>query len=198
MNIAVVTGSAGLIGSEAVEFFAQKDFQIIGIDNDMRKYFFGDKASTSWNKNRLEKSFPNYQHKNIDIRDTKEIEELFRKYGTDIKLIIHTAAQPSHDWAAKEPLTDFSINANGTLNLLEGTRRFCPKAVFIFTSTNKVYGDLPNSLPLVEKETRWEIEENHPFFQGIAESMSIDFSKHSLFLLYLIKYVLERKRVLLY
>lgn len=181
MNIALITGSAGLIGSEAVEFFAQKDFQIVGIDNDMRKYFFGEEASTLWNKKRLEESLPNYQHKNMDIRNVKDLEELFKGYGQDIKLIIHAAAQPSHDWAAKEPFTDFTINANGTLNLLETTRRFCPKAVFIFTSTNKVYGDLPNALPLRELETRWEIDDTHAFSDGIDEGMSIDGSKHSLF-----------------
>ena len=181
MNIALITGSAGLIGSEAAQFFSQKGFKIVGIDNNMRQYFFGPDASTKWNKERIEQNIPGYIHKGIDIRDVEKLEALFKEFSSDIKLIIHTAAQPSHDWAAKEPLTDFSVNANGTLNLLEMTRRFVPKASFIFTSTNKVYGDLPNFLPLIELETRWEIEKNNRFFQGIDETMSIDQSKHSLF-----------------
>jgi len=181
MNTALITGSAGLIGSEAVEFFSKKGFRVVGIDNDMRKYFFGKSASTEWNKKRLEKNFKNYIHKNIDIRDFKSLEKIFKEFNKDIKLVIHAAAQPSHDWAAKEPLTDFTVNANGTLNLLELTRKYCPKAVFIFTSTNKVYGDLPNLLPLKELKTRWEIDRKHPSYNGIDETMSIDASKHSLF-----------------
>jgi CDP-paratose 2-epimerase len=182
MDIAVVTGSAGLIGSEAVAFFADKFDLIIGIDNNLRQYFFGKDGSTDWNKNRLEHLFENYKHFPIDIREVTELESIFKEYGTDIKLILHTAAQPSHDWAAKEPFTDFSVNANGTLNMLEMNRLYCPDAVFIFTSTNKVYGDNPNYLPLVEKETRWEVDEDHPYFaHGIDEQMSIDHTKHSLF-----------------
>lgn len=182
MNVAIITGAAGLIGSESVAFFADKFDLIIGIDNNLRQYFFGAEASTEWNKNRLETQFDNYKHKNIDIRNFKKLETLFRKYSSDIKLIIHTAAQPSHDWAAKEPITDFTVNANGTLNMLELTRLYSEKAVFIFTSTNKVYGDNPNFLPLVEKEFRWEIDSNHPYFkEGIDENMSIDHTKHSLF-----------------
>jgi len=181
MDIAIITGSAGLIGSEATEFFIQKGFSIVGIDNDLRKYFFGKDASTLWNKERLERAYQHYHHEDIDIRNSEEVKRIFTKYSSDIKLIIHTAAQPSHDWAAQEPFTDFSVNANGTLNMLEMTRLICPDAVFIFTSTNKVYGDLPNSLPLVEKETRWELEESHPYYNGIDETMSIDASKHSLF-----------------
>ncbi len=181
MDIALITGSAGLIGSEAVEFFAQKGFKVIGIDNDMRRYFFGPEASTQWNASRLEQDVLSYVHKNIDIRNFSGLEPLFKEYTADIKLIIHTAAQPSHDWAAREPITDFTVNANGTLNLLELTRQCCPQAVFIFTSTNKVYGDLPNALPLEETETRWELSSRHPFFEGIGETMSIDQSKHSLF-----------------
>ena len=182
MSIAIVTGSAGLIGSESVEFFSAHFDTIIGIDNNMRSYFFGKKASIDWNKTRLEHQIDNYQHESIDIRNHERIDQLFQKYGSDIKLIVHTAAQPSHDWAAKEPLTDFTINANGTLNLLEATRKFSPQAVFVFTSTNKVYGDTPNRLPLVEKETRWEINEDHAYYeQGIDENMSIDQSMHSLF-----------------
>ena len=182
MNIAIITGSAGLIGSEAVNFFSDKFDIIVGIDNNLRQYFFGAEASTEWNKNRLAEKFANYEHESLDIRNFEDVKRVFQKYGTDIKLVLHTAAQPSHDWAAKEPFTDFGVNATGTLNLLEATRQFSPDAVFIFTSTNKVYGDNPNYLPLVEKETRWEIEEKHPYFaKGIDEKMSIDQTKHSLF-----------------
>jgi CDP-paratose 2-epimerase len=182
MNVALITGSAGLIGSESVVFFSDKFDLIVGVDNDMRAYFFGPEASTAWNRNRLIERFPNYRHYNADIRDTEAMERLFQEYGTDIRLVIHTAAQPSHDWAAREPFTDFTINANGTLNLLEFTRRYCPEAVFIFTSTNKVYGDNPNLLPLVELETRWEVAPDHPYYErGIDERMSLDHTTHSLF-----------------
>jgi len=182
MNIAIITGSHGLIGSESVTFFSEKMDLIIGIDNDQRAYFFGKEASTLWNKTILEEKFNNYKHYNEDIRDFNSLEKIFKEYQKDIKLIIHTAAQPSHDWAAKEPITDFTINANGTLNLLELTRQNCPEAVFIFTSTNKVYGDSPNELPLIELEKRWEIDKTHQYFKdGIDESMSIDQSKHSVF-----------------
>ena len=181
MSICLITGSAGLIGSESAKFFAEKGFDVVGIDNDMRRYFFGDDASTSWMKNNLKHTVKGYEHHAVDIRNVEDLEKIFAAKGKDIALIIHTAAQPSHDWAAKEPFTDFGINAGGTLNLLELTRRYCPDAVFIFTSTNKVYGDLPNSLPLMEKASRWEIDDKHPFHEGIDESMSIDQSKHSLF-----------------
>ena len=181
MSTVLVTGSSGLIGSESVRFFCKKGFDVIGIDNDMRAYFFGSEASTDWNKDLLIANFSNYTHHSLDIRDEEAIDRLFAEYNSDVELVIHTAAQPSHDWAAKEPKTDFSINANGTLNLLEATRQYCPNAVFIFTSTNKVYGDRSNSLPLIEIETRWEIEESHPFYHGIDETMSVDKSKHSLF-----------------
>ena len=182
MNIALITGSAGLIGSEAVKFFSDKFDAIIGIDNNLRQYFFGEEASTRWNQLRLEKEMPHYTHKNVDIREVAELEKIFEEYGRDIKLVLHTAAQPSHDWAAKEPFTDFAVNANGTLNLLEMTRLHAPDATFIFTSTNKVYGDTPNFLPLVELDKRWEIDKAHPYFErGIDEKMSIDHSKHSLF-----------------
>lgn len=182
MDICLITGSAGLIGSEAVEFFSDKFDLIIGIDNNMRQEFFGQNASTLWNQKRLQERIKNYIHHSIDIRDDKAIEKVFQEYASDIKLIIHTAAQPSHDWAVNDPYTDFSVNANGTLVLLENTRKYTPKAVFIFTSTNKVYGDTPNFLPLIELETRWEIDKTHPYYEnGIDESMSIDQSKHSLF-----------------
>jgi CDP-paratose 2-epimerase len=182
MNIALITGSAGLIGSESVEFFASKFDKIIGIDNNLRSYFFGADASTEWNRQRIETTVHNYIHHHVDIRNYVELEKIFLEYGKDIKLIVHTAAQPSHDWAAKEPLTDFSVNATGTMHMLELTRLNCPEAVFIFTSTNKVYGDSPNVLPLIEMETRWEIDQQHPYFdRGIDENMSIDNTKHSLF-----------------
>jgi CDP-paratose 2-epimerase len=182
VSIAVITGSAGLIGSEAVRHFAGKGMHVVGIDNDMRKYFFGPEASTEWMRKHLEATIANYQHFSTDIRDHAAILELFRRFGKEISLVIHTAAQPSHDWAAREPLTDFSVNATGTLNLLEATRQFCPEAPFIFTSTNKVYGDSPNTLPLVEQESRWELDKAHKFAEhGITEEQSIDQSLHSIF-----------------
>jgi CDP-paratose 2-epimerase len=182
MNIALVTGASGLIGGESVEFFAKKFDLVVGIDNDQRAYFFGKDASTAWNKNRLEQEIANYKHYDTDIRDFNAIENIFKTYGQDIKLVVHTAAQPSHDWAAKEPFTDFSINATGTLNLLEATRLHSPQAVFIFTSTNKVYGDNPNFLPLVELETRWEIDPQHAYYaNGIDEHFSLDHTTHSVF-----------------
>jgi len=180
MKTALITGSAGLIGSEAVRFFTGRDFKIVGIDNNMREYFFGKEASTHDIALSLKDTFKDkYIHCGIDIRNKKEIEAVFKEYSFD--LIIHTAAQPSHDWAAKEPFTDFEINANGTLNLLENYRKYSPSAVFIFTSTNKVYGDTPNKLPLIELDTRWELSDNHPFYEGIDETMSIDNSLHSIF-----------------
>lgn len=182
MSVIVITGAAGLIGSESVKFFCKKNFDVIGIDNDMRQYFFGKEASTKWTLKELLASYSNFKNEEIDIRNQESIENLFSKYNKDISLVIHTASQPSHDWAAREPFTDFGINANGTLNLLEATRKYSPNAVFIFTSTNKVYGDTPNMLPLDELETRWEISESHIYYKnGIDESMSIDNSKHSIF-----------------
>jgi CDP-paratose 2-epimerase len=182
MSVAIITGSAGLIGSEAVKFFSDKFDVVAGIDNNLRKYFFGEDGSNEWNQSRLREEHSNYRHHDIDIRDAGALEKLFREYNKEIGLVLHTAAQPSHDWAAKEPFTDFTVNANGTLNMLEMTRKFCPEAVFIFTSTNKVYGDTPNRLPLREMESRWEIDGSHPYYsKGIDEQMSIDHSKHSLF-----------------
>ncbi len=182
MNICIVTGSAGLIGAEAVRFFSEKGFEVVGIDNDMRKQFFGEEASTAWSRRDLESAIPSYTHHEVDIRTRRAIEALFAEYGADVKLVIHTAAQPSHDWAAKDPHTDFTVNASGTLNLLEATRKFAPRACFVFTSTNKVYGDNPNSLPLIELPSRWEIDKTHPYFEhGIDETMSTDQTKHSLF-----------------
>jgi CDP-paratose 2-epimerase len=154
----------------------------VGIDNDMRSFYFGPDASTEWNRRKLETQLgKQYSHHSIDIRDEQALAEIFKKYGKDIVLVIHTAAQPSHDWAAREPVIDFTTNANGTLYMLEATRRHCPEAVFIFTSTNKVYGDTPNRLPLKELETRWEIDESHEYNDGIRENMSVDQSLHSLF-----------------
>ena len=182
MRVLIVTGSGGLIGSQSVKYFAEKFDLVVGIDNDARSYFFGQEASTHPSTRKLLEDFPNFKSENVDIRDADKIFSIFDKYGSDIKLVIHTAAQPSHDWAAREPFTDFTINANGTLNILEATRKYCEKAVFIFTSTNKVYGDTPNFLPLEELESRWEINEAHPYFKhGIDELMSIDHCKHSIF-----------------
>jgi CDP-paratose 2-epimerase len=181
-SVVIISGSAGLIGSEAAHFFADLGMHVVGIDNDMRKVFFGSEASTEWNKRRLESELKDrYTHVALDIRDVEAINSLYQNYGNEIALVIHTAAQPSHDWAAREPLTDFTINANGTLNLLEVTRRYAPEAVFIFTSTNKVYGDTPNRLPLIELDKRWEIAADHPYTNGISEDMTIDQSLHSLF-----------------
>lgn len=182
MAIALVTGAGGLIGSEAVGFLIEKGLDVVGIDNDMRSYFFGSDASTRWRVAELEQAHKRYRHEFIDIRDFEAVNKLFAELREDLALVIHAAAQPSHDWAAKEPFTDFNVNAVGTLNMLEATRRNAPSAAFIFMSTNKVYGDTPNSLPLVEKDSRWEIDEQHPYFsKGIDESMSIDQSTHSLF-----------------
>jgi len=180
MKKALITGSAGLIGSEAAMFFSNNGYTIIGIDNNMRQSFFGKEASTEWNRKRLENNLKDhYIHHSIDIRDNNKIEKIFKRHTFDI--IIHTAAQPSHDWAVNDPVTDFTINALGTLVLLENYRKFNPKATFIFTSTNKVYGDRPNTLPLIEKDTRWELEEDHQYYNGIDELMSIDQTKHSIF-----------------
>jgi CDP-paratose 2-epimerase len=182
MNVAVVTGSAGLIGSEAVRFFSGKGFDVVGIDNDLRGCFFGKEASTAWNVSLLKEGVATYQHEDADIRNRPAMERIFSRYGHDIRIVIHCAAQPSHDWAAREPLTDFSVNATGTLVLLEMTRKYCPAAVFIFTSTNKVYGDGPNQLPLIEQTNRWEVNKDHPYATlGIDESMSLDQCRHSLF-----------------
>lgn len=176
----LVTGSGGLIGSQAVEFFIDKGFKVVGVDNNMRQYFFGKEGSTLWNSQRLMDQYQkDYTHIVADIRDEKAIERIFKEHKFD--LIIHAAAQPSHDWAAKEPMTDFSINATGTLVMLENLRQYCPGAGFIFTSTNKVYGDRPNSLPLKELSTRYELPATHQFYQGIDESMSIDACLHSVF-----------------
>ncbi|MHB8194920.1 MAG: NAD-dependent epimerase/dehydratase family protein, partial [Vulcanimicrobiaceae bacterium] len=182
MSFVIVTGSSGLVGSESARRFAQLGHTVIGIDNDMRAYYFGTEASTRWKADELKVELGGrYIHHEIDVRDGKSIDALFRDYGKDVIAVIHTAAQPSHDWAAREPLVDFTVNATGTMNMLEATRNFAPQAVFIFTSTNKVYGDRPNALPLIELENRWEIDPSHQFADGIDESMSIDGTLHSVF-----------------
>jgi len=182
MSVALVTGSAGLVGAESVRFLIERGFRVVGIDNDMRRMFFGDDASTQPCREHLEAALPNYEHFNIDIRNRRAVEALFAGYGEKLELVIHTAAQPSHDWAARQPHVDFAVNAVGTLNLLESCRRHSPNASFIVTSTNKVYGDRPNTLPLRECETRWEIDPAHRFAEhGIDETMPVDQSTHSLF-----------------
>jgi CDP-paratose 2-epimerase len=171
-----------LVGSEAASYFSALGLTIVGIDNNMRERFFGKEASTRYMQNHLNATLCDYTHYDADIRDFDSIYRIFGRYGSDIKLVIHTAAQPSHDWAASDPLVDFSVNANGTSVMLEATRRVAPDAAFIFTSTNKVYGDRPNSLPLHELETRWELEPSHCYYKnGIPESMSLDTTLHSLF-----------------
>ncbi len=181
MRTVIVTGSAGLIGSETVERFAQDGFRVVGIDNDMRSRFFGAEASTRRTRDQLVATVPQYQHHDLDIRDAAAVTKLFAHHRSEITAVIHTAAQPSHDWAARDPQMDFGVNATGTLNLLEAARQSCPETPFVFTSTNKVYGDTPNRLPLRELEMRWEIEPAHEYEPGISETMSIDQTKHSLF-----------------
>ena len=182
MSVAVVTGAAGLIGSEAVEHFAARGMDVVGIDNDMRRVFFGEEASTHWNRERLERTLgTSYTHVDLDIRDREEIDRLYARLGVNITATVHAAAQPSHDWAARDPIVDFEVNAVGTLNLLEATRRHAPDTAFVFLSTNKVYGDTANGLPLVEQPTRWEIEPGHTYEAGVREDMSVDASLHSLF-----------------
>ena len=182
MPRAIVTGSGGLIGSESVSQFVEAGYDVIGLENDMRAYFFGPSASTSEQTERLRAEYPeSFRSLSIDIRDADEVDRLFREQAAGLELVIHTAAQPSHDWAASEPLTDFTVNANGTINLLEAARQHAPDATFIFTSTNKVYGDQPNVLPLEELETRLELSEDHEYYDGIPITMSIDHCLHSLF-----------------
>lgn len=182
MSVAIITGSSGLVGSEAAVFFHGKGLDVVGIDNNLRETFFGEEGATQWRTEYLKRTLKNFRHYPIDVRDQGAIEKVFKRYGRQISLVVHAAAQPSHDWAAKDPHTDFGINANGTLIMLESVRQHCPAAVFIFTSTNKVYGDAPNKLPLVELETRWEVDSSHPYYShGINEEMSLDQTLHSLF-----------------
>ncbi len=182
MPTAIVTGSGGLIGSESVSHFVKAGYEVIGLENDMRARFFGPNASTAHTTRTLaERYAEGFRSLEIDIRDADALLQLFGERAGEIELVIHTAAQPSHDWAASDPQTDFGVNANGTLNLLEATRRHAPSATFVFCSTNKVYGDLPNGLPLIEQEKRLELPEDHRYYGGIDTSMSIDASTHSLF-----------------
>jgi CDP-paratose 2-epimerase len=182
MSVAIVTGSAGLIGSEAVEFLHEQGMDVVGVDNDMRAYFFGPDASTRWNEDRLRERLPRFRPVDLDIRDAEGLRRLVAEYGDDLSLVVHAAAQPSHDWAAREPHTDFGVNAVGTMNMLEAVRTEAPGATFVFLSTNKVYGDAPNELPLVETDSRWELDPSHPWAEhGFDETMRIDRSKHSLF-----------------
>ena len=181
MPLAIITGSGGLIGSESVAHFIERGYDVIGLENDMRARFFGPEASTAPTTERLRATYPEFRSLEIDIRDTGAIDRLFREHGGAVELIIHTAAQPSHDWAATDPQTDFGVNANGTLNLLEAARENCPDATFVFCSTNKVYGDQPNHLPLVELDTRLDLPEGHQYHGGIDTTMSIDSTLHSLF-----------------
>jgi len=180
MSIVLITGSCGLVGSESVEFFYKKGFVILGIDNNSRKEFFGETASINWKKNELIKKYKYYRHFNLDIRKYKPLERIFKKYKNKISLIIHAAAQPSHDYAKTKINLDFEINAIGTLNLLELTKKYCFKVPFIFMSTNKVYGDNPNKLSLIEKKKRWEVN-NRKYWNGIDENFSIDNCTHSFF-----------------
>jgi CDP-paratose 2-epimerase len=181
MPVAIITGSGGLIGSAAVCRFARAGFDVVGIENDMRARFFGPEASTARNTRELLDVFDTFHSVELDVRDREGVDALFARHAGQLELIVHTAAQPSHDWAATDPHADFTINANGTLNLLQAARRQAPDATFVFTSTNKVYGDLPNQLPLVETDTRLELPGDHRWHDGIDTTMSIDRSLHSLF-----------------
>jgi CDP-paratose 2-epimerase len=181
MGIAIVTGSGGLIGSESVRFFAEQGLAVIGLENDMRAHFFGPEASTAATSERLANEVEGFRSEQLDIRDAEGVMSLFARHAKDIELVVHTAAQPSHDWAASDPQTDFTVNANGTLNLLQAVHEHTPDATFIFISTNKVYGDRPNHLPLQELDTRLELPEGHRWHGGIDTEMSIDLTTHSLF-----------------
>ena len=180
-QVAIVTGSGGLIGSEAVRHLVQQGLDVVGLENDMRARFFGPEASTSSVTEELRATYPEFHSEEVDIRDAHGVDRIFASHSGSVAVVVHTAAQPSHDWAAREPQTDFGVNANGTLNLLEAARAHCPDAPFIFCSTNKVYGDTPNRLPLEETETRLELPESHRYHRGIDTTMSIDLSTHSLF-----------------
>tara|TARA_B100000787_G_scaffold74881_1_gene55156 strand:- start:1067 stop:2113 length:1047 start_codon:yes stop_codon:yes gene_type:complete len=181
MSIVLITGSSGLVGSESVNFFSKRGFSIIGIDNNLRKFFFGNEGSTNKIKNDLLKNNKNFKNYNTDIRNYRALEKIYKRYKKNISLIIHCAAQPSHDYGKNFPILDFNVNATGTLNLLELTKKYCPEAPFIFMSTNKVYGDNPNNLKIIEKENRWELKKNDEYFKGIDEKFSIDNCTHSFF-----------------
>ena len=181
MSVVMITGSTGLVGSEAVKFFCEKGFDVVGVDNNLRKFFFGKDGSTSWVKNRLIKNYKNFRNYETDIRNLNKLDKIFNKYKKNISILIHCAAQPSHDYGKNYPIIDFNVNATGTLNLLELTKKYCPNACFIFMSTNKVYGDNPNRLKIYEKTTRWELKQKDKYFKGIAESFPIDDCTHSFF-----------------
>jgi len=181
MSLVIITGSTGLVGSEAVNFFCDKGFDVIGIDNNLRKFFFGKDGSTIWVKKKLLKRNKNFKNLNLDIRNYEKLKKIFKKYSRNVSLIIHCAAQPSHDYGKNHPIIDFNVNATGTLNLLELTKKYCPNSPFIFMSTNKVYGDNPNKLKLIEKKNRWELSKKNKYFKGIDEDFSIDRCTHSFF-----------------
>lgn len=181
MGVAIVTGSGGLVGSESVRHLVAQGHDVIGLENDMRASFFGAGASTRRVSERLAEELPEFRWLELDIRDREGVERLFAEHGGRIEAIVHAAAQPSHDWAAGDPHTDWSVNATGTLNLLQAARDHCPATPFVFLSTNKVYGDTPNFLPLVDAGSRLELPEDHRWFGGIDTEMSIDRCMHSLF-----------------
>ena len=181
MSIVIITGANGLVGSEAVSFFSKKKYTVVGIDNNLRKFFFGEDGSTSWIKRKIIKENKNYIHYNIDIRNSQALNKLFKRYKNNISLIIHCAAQPSHDYGKNYPKIDFNVNATGTLNLLELTKKYCSNSPFIFMSTNKVYGDNPNKLKIIEKRTRYELSKKNKFYNGINEKLSVDECTHSFF-----------------
>src|SRR4051812_44774898 len=181
MPTAIVTGSGGLIGSESVRHLVEQGYDVVGLENDMRARFFGPEAPPARTSARLVAEHDTFRSLDVDIRDDDAIDRIIREHAPALELVIHTAAQPSHDWAAREPHTDFTVNANGTLNLLEATRQHRPDATFIFTSTNKVYGDRPNFLPLQDTGKRLELPEDHEYFAGVPTTMSIDHTMHSLF-----------------
>ncbi|HEX5822752.1 MAG TPA: NAD-dependent epimerase/dehydratase family protein [Solirubrobacterales bacterium] len=174
MALAIVTGSGGLVGSDSVRRLVESGWEVIGLENDMRARFFGSDASTAHVTEELVRSYPEFKGIDADIRDGDAVLRIFEENASRLELVIHAAAQPSHDWAAREPHTDFGVNAVGTLNLLEATRATKPGATFVFMSTNKVYGDTPNSLPLEDRGSRLELPEGHRYFGGIDTSMSID------------------------
>ena len=181
MAIVLVTGSSGLVGSEAVNFFSDKGFDVVGIDNNLREFFFGKDGSTNWVTKRIKVQNKKFKNYNVDIRSYEKLNKIFQKYKKNIKLIIHCAAQPSHDYGKNFPIIDFNVNATGTLNLLELTKKYCPNSPFIFMSTNKVYGDNPNKLRIIEKSKRWELKKDNKYYKGINENFSIDNCTHSFF-----------------
>lgn len=181
MRVAIVTGSGGLIGSECVSHLVEAGYDVLGLENDMRARLFGPSASTAPVTDRLVERYPAFRSIDLDIRDAEGVDRLFARHAAELALVVHTAAQPSHDWAASDPMADFSINATATLNLLQAARSHAAEVPFVFMSTNKVYGDRPNDLPLQALQTRLELPPEHPWFDGIDTSMSIDTCLHSLF-----------------